>query len=567
MSIIKDKKEVIKVFKKIQEILNKDDNVTYKIIKVGSATWTNSLTKRPQKTNDIYVLGWKSSSRPIIITEISVNNGNKYRLTDRYSHCNFSGHIEGVYISQLKGDGKLLPEDLSIEVRGQEFCNPITALHVIETGEKDIANLLRVTMSSQNFDDAYSDYSSVCNSELDEAIKCTNTYRMLLKNNSSPLEMLTGLSASSLQALSSYDLNQKLREITSLGKDEVWVKLKSDTTYAKLTKSTFRRAREKCSQYYPVYDYNDIVNMKIEIPRDNFDLGVYGLGSAGTAILDQVLRSNWIKSIYLCDFDRVEYKNMINQWYDRNSVGLKKACACYYKIRQLERNGSDIINTNFFIKYDDDKEFQLTKLDDKKYKYVISGFDSINARLDFLNSILDGKIEAKYLIDCRYLDLACSIYMIDLENMDEIQFYKANLEADAELIKARNEKEKLTKEEFVEWFNRKGYFSSGCYGCRTKILKQEDVPSDCVINLLGGCKSQECIDNLYDIYLKSVPNPLVSRTDASCVKYNYIDIYKYVGAIVFGAFRKIENEGTKPFTLVEAETDIKGLPNYMVVRG
>ncbi len=570
MTVIRDKIEVRKIFNAIVKCLKDKKNLSAeaRLIKVGTAKWTNGLTKKAQDVEDIYILGFRSAGRPLIINNLSFFSGDKndeYIINDRFSHVNMSP-FRASRSYRLVGDGKILPSNFNITFEGQEFCNPITALHILETEEKDIATLLKVTLSSQNYDDAYTSYESVKNGYLDLTV--SNQFGgSLLKDNASPIELILGESASTLTSMDAFDLNKRLRELVSLKKDEVWAKKKDEKKYKKIKKASLRRLKELYSDYYPAFDYKAIKQMEIEIPKDKYDLGVYGLGSAGTAILDQVCRSNWIKSIYMCDFDGVEAKNMINQWYDRYDIGSSKTIASTDRIKELSRPEVGVIPTKFYIKHDTDL-FQNTDLESKSFKYVISGFDSIKARMEFLNAILDGKIEAKYLIDCRYLDLACSIYMIDLENTEEVEFYKTNLEADAELIKIRNEKEKLTKEEFVNWYNRKGYFRRDCMSCRRGILEEVGVEDLCKPRFAGEvhCGSDKCVDYLYELYLASCPNPKISRTDASCVKYNYIDIYKYVGAIVFGAFRNIENNNEKTFALVEAETDVKGLPSCMVVR-
>lgn len=568
MQIIKDRKEVRKMLGYLQKVL---PTANHKLVKVGSAKWANVFTNKFETVSNIWFLGWKSSARPYILTGFNIYNKRtgeniKYHITDMFTHVNISKDV-GSRLVTLEGDDKKLPKHCDITIYGQEFCNPITALHVFEGDDNDIANLLRVTLMSQNFDDAFGNCYSVTNGSLDKTVICPRSYKTMLKNNSTPVELILGLSSNAIRNHDSFEINDLLRKVTDIGKDEVWVKPKSEGSYSKIKKRSWRQSQDRYSKYYPVYDYYAIQKMEIKVPKNYFDLGVYGLGSAGTAILDQVCRSNWIDTIYMCDFDSVEPKNMINQWYTSYDCGMTKIGSCENIIRNMQRSmPSGGISTKFTMRTDT-RKFQETPLETNKFKYVVSGFDSITARQEFLDAIMDGKIEAKYLIDCRYLDLACSIYFIDLENMDELNFYKANLDADAELIKARILKEKLTREEFIEWIDRKGFFQSNCRYFRTHCLNCDDY--DCKIKhseLLGDCRGESCIDYLYDLYLKSLPNKTISRHGASCVKYNYIDIYKYVGAIVFGAMRKIENNEKKPFTAIEAETDVKGLPNYMVVK-
>lgn len=572
MTTIRDIKEVRKILGYLQKLNqdNLDDKNKFKIIKVGSSKWTNVYTMKPETVNNIWFLGWQSSSRPYIINRfdiVSSTENNTYIINDSFTHVNIAKHQDGRVICHLKGDGKKLPDDFNLYVYGQEFCNPITALHILEGNDKDMANLLKVTLMSQNFDDGYGECKSVANSYFDAVIVCPKTGKRLLKHNSSPIELISNLSSDAIRRKNEFEINDLLRSIASIGENEVFAKKKSQDGYEKVSKRSYRNSINSYSKYYPVYDYEAIKKMKIEVPKNRFDIGVYGLGSAGTAILDQVCRSNWLNSIYLCDFDLVEAKNLINQWYDKYDIHSNKVLASQTIIENLERTmPKGQISTKFLIR-SDVAEFQKTKMEENCFKYVVSGFDSIKVRQDFLNAILDGKIEAKYLIDCRYLDLSCSIYFIDIENSEELNFYKANLDADAELILARNMKEKLTREEFIDWMERKGYFESGCRRLRTEYLNSSDLY--CMYkdkDYNNHCRDNGCIDYIYDLYIKSLPNDKISRNDASCVKYNYIDIYKYVGAIIFGAMRRIENGDKKPFTQIEAQTDIKGLPNYMVVK-
>lgn len=528
----------------------------YKLVHVKSATWANVITKNMQTIKDLWVLGWASASSPIILTEFVIN-GERYSITDKFWHANFSSSYEEKY-ANVTTSGKVIPKNCDIYFKGQLFCNPLTANHVYEGNTKDIAQLLKVTMMSQNLDDAYMGVHSVDNSRTDEVVTCSK-FNIRLGLDSSPIELLLGMSSRAIRSKVPLEINDLLRSVNSISENEVFAKCLNESGYKIYSKEYYERYRFLFSDYYPIFTYDDIKNMDIEVPKDFFDIGVYGLGSAGTAILDQVCRSNWFETIYLCDFDRVETKNLRNQWYANCDMGSYKVDASERIISSLERDMSEGISTAFTVRKDY-RKFQETELGNKKFKYVVSGFDSIDTRLQFLDNILDGKIEAKYLIDCRYLDLGCSIYIIDIDNTEELEFYKENLKADGELIKERISKNSLSKEEFVQWFDLHGLFECGCTSFRQKTLRDDEPCSIC------GCRSEACVNFLYEKYLKSLPNEAIDRNSGSCLKYNFIDIYKYVGAIVFGAIRNIENGERKPFTAIEAQTDVKGLPNYMVVK-
>ena len=568
--IITDYRKIDYIVKKLNKLTNSD--ARYKIVKVGKAKWTNINTKVEQTVNKVYFLGKPSSCRPLIINRIELfeiidgvqHDYAEYRMNELYTHVNIYNGYEN-HSFNIKGDGKLIPKKCRMVIEGQEFCNPITLNHVYEGNDKDIANLLRVTLMSQNTDDGYGSNPSVDNCCMDKKVAST-TGAVLLPNMNSPIELLLGQPASELRQLSPIEFNKRLRDIVDIKDDELYAKRKYDNHYEKMSKDLYDDNRGCFSNYYPVFTAKQIKDMHIEIPKDYYDLGVYGLGSAGSAILDQLSRSNWLNTIYLCDFDTVEEKNLINQWYNNTLTGTTKTYACKKILEYRQRNIEHGQSTQFFINSDNSK-FQVTDFKTKEFKYVVSGFDSIQVRQEFFDEIAKGNIEARYLIDCRYLDLACSIYFVDLQNPEEVEFYKANLDADAELLEKRKD-EVLTPEEFHDWVTRKGYYRSGCYSFRKNELKEEQRYGTCVPRIEADCPcaSDTCREYLYDLYLKSLPNSDIKKSDASCIKYNYIDIYQYVGAIVFGAIRAIEHDTKKPFTLCEAQTDVKGMPNYMIVK-
>lgn len=529
--------------------------LNYKLLRVTDVSWANALTKEVQEIESVWFLGFKSSERPLLITgfEIRKKNGERYiyNITDRYYHTNLSYSIYEKEINLKNGDVATL--------KGLEFCNPITALHILEGNDEDMKNLLRVTLLSQNFDDSYSEVTSVSNTEEDKAV-ASGGYGWILPT-SSPIELILGMTSVQLRKLDGIEFNEQLRNITSIGENHIYAKKKSEDRYRKFSKEHYEYHKDEFSVHYPVFDKEFIDGMGIEIPKDYYDLGVFGLGSAGTAILDQLCRSNWLSTIFLCDFDHVEAKNMINQWYTNDQIADSKVTASKSNIDKLARSMEHGISTKFTVQTNYGK-FQDTIFDIRQFKYIVSGFDSCQTRQEFLQYIQEGKIEADYLIDCRYLDLACSVYFIDLKNPEEINFYKANLDMDTELINRRNSEFALNEKEFDEWVERKGYYKSNCASLREKLHGSYE---NCEPQDAGyGCRCDKCKEFLYELYQKSLPNSWISVSDASCVKYNYIDIYKYVGAIVFGAVREIENGAKKPFTLIEAQTG--KIPQYMLVK-
>ena len=567
--IITDYRKIDYIVRQLNKLSNSD--AKFKIVKVGKSKWTNINTKKEQTVNKIYFLGKPSSCRPVIINKIYIvdkptGECDTYELNEFYTHVNIFDGTEH-FTFDIKGNGRLIPKECRLEIEGQEFCNPITLNHIYEGNDKDIANLLRVTLISQNTDDGYGSNPSVFNDYMDRKV-ASDIGVVMLPDKYSPLELILGSPSNELRNLSPMKFNERLRTLVSIGDDMVYAKNRWNSYYEEIEKKQYDKDKKNYSTYYPVFTADYIKSMNIEIPRDYYNLGVYGLGSAGTAILDQLSRSNWLETIYLCDFDKVEDKNLINQWYNNTQINSYKTSASLTLLKQRQRTLINGESVQFYVSRDDSR-FEYTDLSTKEFKYVVSGFDSLATRKAFLDNILDGKIVAEYLIDCRYLDLACSVYIVDLNNLEEIEFYKANLEADAELMASR-ENEQLTEDEFHDWVVRKGYYRSDCYELRSKYLNVPLTETGfCQPRNNDGncsCASEECKKFLYESYLKSLPNPMIKKSDASCIKYNYIDIYQYVGAIVFGAIRQIEHGNKKPFTLCEAQTDVKGMPNYMIVK-
>ena len=557
-----DEKKVRKIFHKVAKAISKQTD-KYKLLYIGCAKWTNEPTYREELVNGLYILGEQSSNKPILVTKIDMfdadNNMNEYVMNEYLTHTNISSEPTTKELL-LCINGKAY----RIVLTGQRFCNPLTSYHVLEGVDDDTRTLVKANLISQNFDDAYSTPCMMSNSSKDRMME-----RDITRRNST-IEMLTNTPG---WELSNYDAS-KLMTLTetlrNLDKESIMAKKKEDTTYKKIPKAYYREFREAFSDYYPAYTKEMVDKLNIEIPKEQYDIGIYGLGSAGTAILDQVCRSNWIKTIYLCDFDNVEAKNINNQWYTKEDAGLEKTYASYNKIRNFNRTIGDN-RIEFTIKYDS-KKFEETDYKNKVFKYVVSGFDSIKVRQAFFKEIKSGNIETQYLIDCRYLDLAGSVYIVDTSNKEEMNFYEANLNADAELLneKEENEKEKTKKiksiEELKDWLKNRRAFIDNC-GFIKRNYFQGDVECG------GTCGDEECIKCYYEAYKKYYPvkgidfdeeEPL--ERENTCVKFNYIDIYKYVGAIVFGAMRRIQNNLTKPFTLIEAQTDVNGLPGYMLVK-
>ena len=518
-----------------------------KILHIRDTAWTNLLTKRSETVSNIYTLATEDSGYAMLINKILVNgvyNGEKInfniQLVKQYWHVNISSGLSDLTYEN---------GTLSITIVYQNFCNPLTPAHLLEDYGADV--LLATNLETQNLDDSFTDVDSVCNSEYDRS----------LPNNalagSSYIELLTGLSRQRLVIASEKgEFNYLVKKIIKTTPDEIWVKLKADNHYSKWFKSDLKNIGYKISKYFPMITYEEIQDLGIEYIDVKKDLACFGLGSAGTAILDLIGRCNYFKSAVLLDFDTVEEKNLRNQWYTKNDKYRYKVARSKFKLCDMSTVLNDV--STFDIRVEDFIARDLKYC----FKYIISGFDNLEARKLVYDSIVNGKLRTEYLIDCRYLDLACSIYFIKTSDKEQMDYYVNQLNADMKLVKdTEPEVTPFTEFELFDYWISNIYFISNCARKRSEL----GFTSGCEIH---ECNSAECRKYLYKSYIESFGNThKLGYEGNSCIRQNFIDIYKYVGAIVMGAIRQIENGEEKPYTHIEAETHVNGLPACMVVRG
>ena len=230
-------------------------------------------------------------------------------------------------------------------------------------------------------------------------------------------------------------------------------------------------------------------------------------------------------------------------------------------------------------------KFEDAPLQHYSAKYAVAGFDTIKTRLAFLEDIMNGRIEARYLIDTRYDDLTASIYFIDTKDEDQVRRYKAGLDADYEAFLAREEvrKERENIQNFDQFW---AYFTNNdpenFNDCDEKHLAigaytQDDINAgaECTYCPLSDsieechCGTETCKAHMMEVYerckekCKDIRRIDIPAAESSCLRQNFIDIYKYASTFVFAAIREIEAGNPKPFTHVEAQTD--KFPSHMVV--
>lgn len=491
-------------------------------------------------------------------------------------------------------------------IASKDFCQPI------EQGELDaiIADPKRVIFLNSQLET--SNPSSPLNSEIkdyisitsrEKGVKCTSC-GSILKNNAGNLSLLTRICASCAEIKPEL-FAEKLSEIKS-SQYNYYIKKDNEVSYSGFKTKKIGRI----SPYYKMIDSTKI-NEEIDlIPKIEKDLICLGLGSAGSGILDQLMKTNMVEDYVLVDFDKIEKKNTRNQIYNLNHLFSYKADAMADFLTNMGKKA--IRYTSKF----QDVNFKLIKS-----KYIILGFDTIQTRLEALEKIKTKEIEVEYIIDTRYLDLECSIYFVDTSKENEMNYYEKLLLNDLEYFNLQKEsKEKEIKEEIilpytpctvdnlVKYWNDKGYFNLGCGRATSKIVGRNGTWCTNISNLnndrcCSGCtthcktlknnnmftfcnyinSNKKNIEGLTDftncpedVIIPEIELPFEGNSygdtpadttiaeENTCLKMNIIDIYKFASSFITSAMREIFEEREKPFTHVECQTSI--FPSFMKVR-
>ena len=516
--------------------------------------------------------------------------------------------IRGVY----DGDEQDIYIDLTsceVSIEYQDVCSPITSSHLFTKEPKDLALIFKGQLLGQNSGSAYQTVDSVSNTYKDKVIK--DEYGKVLTRTSSCVELLTKRSAEyirgHIEEVSSSDCIGKLND------DEVYAKFLDYPNYSKMTKKEFEKRKDKyISEYYPVITKEQVDTILENIPKAEYDVICMGLGSAGSGILDQLRRGTYASKYFLCDFDNVEKKNLRNQWYRDRDIYNSKTSASNNLLLDVKQNGISPTVQVF------NGKFQGREWSNVHCKYLIAGFDSIEARVDLLNYVKEEKIFADYFVDARYDDLSASVFFIDTSKEKEMKYYENLLLQDKEAfdkIQAEKEAEEAKKpvlfaqEDFMNWLETAGVFVSFCGEVKTLLRRFHKTPDNvreaagCTSFTCGGdeCRSREWAP-WYDVLKKDerfykfmTEEPIVNaamirenalvqilaskgiedinydglpeddaRITNTCVKKNLIDIYKFSSSFVFAAIREIEEGEGKPFVHIETQT--RGVPSSMVVR-
>lgn len=572
-----------------------------KLVMLPEVTWYNTLVEQRRTIKNMPVFATcECSSRPMAVATITKYEREvvdeewletEYVFNPFYAHININDNDESYELS--------INDNLYYEIKYYPICSPITQWHFYNVAEEELVPLLVGQLAGQNTGSAYQTIKSVRNGYYDDALGRVGT--TFIKKNAPIIQLLLRKSSAVLRSMSPADIKAALSEIRlPQYENECMVKNIYNDYYTIFNLSTLDNVPDELlayetrniSSYYPIITYQQVKEINDMLPKVEVDVSCFGLGSAGSAILDQIGRSTYFKTYMLTDFDKVEFKNLNNQWYLKGHIHGYKVDGARSMINSIHPANSDDLTIIQHM-----HKFQEVALDIYDNKYVIAGFDSMTARKEFFDNVKSGKIKTKYLIDTRYDDLNASIFFVNVENKEEMDYYENVLNRDLEYFNAKEaEKYIKTEEEFIQYIREADTFVSNCTSKAQdlynlvlvhKNLTEEDILSHlrhgyCAQTMRHeldiersdehGCESDACVslwkrvwEDHKDVFTKALVNPhKVRNEESSCVRQNYIDIYKYTASFVFAAIREIESGNDKPFTHVDTTTHI--LPSSMVLK-
>lgn len=538
----------------------------YKIVHIDKVTLTNPIFKNKQTMTDLFFLCKDSSERPLfILSVIDVTNQDncvKYFLHHDYNHSNMGTG----YMSYNLNIGDKIYRFNTIP-----FCNPINQSRLYRETDK-FSKILKGQLLDHNPADRFRSIEYIDIEGTERPLKCRECGALINTNAVNPLVAVSRMCPECLAKASVNDMMSFKEKLISIkeslkNKNKRFMYCRFYPTswgysVVDINERSHDLAKENYfSTYYKSFKDGDIKDDDCEIPTINKQALFAGLGSANSAIIDLTSRGDIINDYTLVDYDNVEYKNLRNQIYTRDSVGGLKTVGME-NIINARYSGLPVTKPTISYKSSRIEEALMPFVN---FKYLFSGFDSFYVRENFLNLIKENKFRGKYLIDTRYDGQNCSVFFIDLEKPEEVEYYEKLLKADKELF--LNTKRALTEDEIKDYTDR--MVKGSCMGTWTRLKKHIDdstIPNinkdfPCGDSPIGcdGSNCHECIANA----LKTVRIPL-EESENTCVAVNQIAIYKLVGTYVYLAIKQIEQGKDKPFTYIEVSTE--EMPQVMMIR-
>lgn len=558
-------KESLEFFNKMKEALD-DGHESIKLAYVDTITIKNVITKKNMVMNDIYFFAGNSNSGIYFVRSIQDVKENKlYKIHNDLEHVNISDSYEP-YTRKLTIDG--VTSEYVFKVA--PFCNPITG-HSLYNNTDTYTKLLKGFLLQQNHNSRYRSPQFI---DIEAVFRrfVSRYNETILPKQVTPIAAVARLRPDIISDTVKY--LEKLKEIASQMKDDdVFAYTNyidgSTNEYRIVTQQQLKEynergfnARIRISKDYPIFTKDDLKNATTNIPLVEKDCLFIGLGSANSGIITSLGRSLYMgEQITLIDPDIIEEKNLRNQLYRATDLRRYKSDAMYDLIKLMSSERREI------DKYA--KEFQQIPLTYRKYKYIFCGLDTIKTRQELLDQILKGNIKGDYLIDTRYFDQTSSIYFIDLNDKEQVDYYKYNLDVDGDILSKEVVKKVSLSKERINQIMPEIIKDKCAHYTTTLIRPNTDDKSEVGYGtgkLCGSpirrswtCGCAEC-----RAFVQKSLEQVRLPEQSTCLKQNIIGIYNYTGAYVYQIIKTIEDYNKKVATHVELACET--VPQAMIIR-
>lgn len=546
MKFIFDSEKVEAVLKELQ------DKGQLKYVKVDKVKIRNNITRNQNLIRDIFLVAKsENSNKPWIICGIQdVDDDTVFISHLDVTHWNVYSGMENFFIEKYK-------------LYYKPFCNPVLQYHIWR-GPSTACKILKGNLMEGNPNDRYRTPESVDQDKY--CPKLCYTIGGLIKSKDNLKQFFSRNQHGEMNR----DLSAKYNELVEqLNKDHELVYCYCATLDTMQPTNWQRRTIKRrqintdyiVSDYYRIFDYSN-ADEPIKIEPLSIDVNCVGCGSAGANIIEQLTRLNYFKNYLLVDFDIIEEKNLRNQPYTTHDIGNAKATALSYQVSQ-----NALGNTT----YKELKRFENVFWAQYKSKYTISGFDTIACRLELLEKVLNDEIKTKYIIDARYDELTASLFFIDVEDKDQVEYYHKLLLEDKEYFDSHKylPSTEWTMEALKKFCRDKSITTCNCskFAEELGLSKNGEDKNVCTHKFgkhLGQCRTYDCYNCLMEaVQNANYPMPAEYK-ESSCIAQNIIHIYKLVSSWVVSNIRSIETDNKKLFTHVEITA--KPLPNAMILR-
>lgn len=386
----------------------------------------HGFTGRMDTIEDCYFIWLERGdySKPLFLLNIRTNGDTIYIHRD-FDHPNVGTSINSYWIP-----------DTPFILNYLNICTPLG--HIIYN-DPLAADIIALQMSGHN---KQSPLRGCVLTGYDNGDRRLSRMASQSKATSNPIELITGTININSGLTSMAEFKQHIQE------EGYYIKLKKETQYRFVKELP---PAEEISSYYPVFTTEELRKIVGELPREHFDVGVFGCGSANSGIIYQLARCNMFNKFLLLDFDSVELKNIRNQVYTNNSLGSRKTYSMGNYILSTDTTSS---KTRIVRRIDDrveNKKFATLEFD-----YLLVGFDNIEAREVVLNKIKSGEIKTKYLVDTRYQGLTSSLYFIDVSKSEQLKFYEEQLLEDKKLLANKTEENTCNIENVIPIYTYTG---------------------------------------------------------------------------------------------------------------